>query len=130
MHSFKITGEYFSPNVSLALKQKIATSLQDLHILSTKYDASVENAKPKQYSLAKLLEATKNKSNIYDNSLSAMYANLGSLTYPGIANSIPWLTYLNTLIIIVILVKVFQCPNPFPFHNTHTGYDPNNSPNI
>jgi hypothetical protein len=44
-----------------------------------------------------------------------MYADLGTLTIPGIANSIPWLTYLNTIIIVIVLVKVFKCPNPFPF---------------
>jgi hypothetical protein len=86
-----------------------------MKILSTKYDSSVENSKPKQYSLAKLLEATKNKTEIYDSSLSAMYADLGTLTIPGVANSIPWLTYLNTIIIVIVLVKVFKCPNPFPF---------------
>jgi hypothetical protein len=86
-----------------------------MKILSTKYDSSVENSRPKQYSLAKLLEATKNKTEIYDSSLSAMYADLGTLTIPGIANSIPWLTYLNTIIIVIVLAKVFKCPNPFPF---------------
>jgi hypothetical protein len=65
--------------------------------------------------LAKLLEATKNKTEIYDSSLSAMYADLGTLTIPGIANSIPWLTYLNTIVLVIVLVKIFQCPNPFPF---------------
>jgi cbb3-type cytochrome oxidase subunit 3 len=44
-----------------------------------------------------------------------MYADLGTLTIPSIANSMPWLTYLNTNIIIVILIKIFKCLNPYPF---------------
>jgi hypothetical protein len=115
MHSYKLIGEAYTSNVTQELQQKIASSLGNIRILSTRYDSSVENSKPKQYSLTKLLEATKNKTEIYDSSLSAMYADLGTLTIPGIANSIPWLTYLNTIVITIVLIKVFKCPNPFPF---------------
>jgi hypothetical protein len=61
MHSYKLIGEVYTSNVTQELQQKIASSLGNMEILSTKYDSSVENSKPKQYSLAKLLEATKPK---------------------------------------------------------------------
>jgi hypothetical protein len=61
MHSYKLIGEVYNTNLTQELQQKILSSLGKLKILSTKYDSSVENSRPKQYSLNKLLEATKNK---------------------------------------------------------------------
>jgi membrane protein implicated in regulation of membrane protease activity len=37
-----------------------------------------------------------------------MAANLGFMTNPTISGSVPWLTYLNTLIMILILIYIIQ----------------------
>jgi hypothetical protein len=114
MHAQKILGKNFNSDKIDDINSQIANNFEKINILSTKYDNSVENDKTKQYSLNKLIEASNNNTPVYDNDLSALYSNLGTLTHPFISNSIPWLTYLNSIIIAVILIRTLKLPNPFP----------------
>jgi hypothetical protein len=50
-----------------------------------------------------------NDSKAYNDEVSAMAANLGYMAHPTISGSVPWLTYLNTFIIILILIYIILC---------------------
>jgi hypothetical protein len=103
----------FNPDKIDDINSQIANSFEKIKILSTKYDNSIENDKLKQYSLNKLIEASNNNTPVYDSDLSVLYSNLGTLTHPFISNSIPSLTYLNSIVIAILLIKMLKIPNPF-----------------
>jgi hypothetical protein len=55
------------------------------------------------------METARNDNIAYNNEISAMSANLGYITNPLISNSIPWMTYLNSILILGIIIFLIPC---------------------
>jgi hypothetical protein len=88
----------------------MSEEMKNFKLLSVEFQNSMENDKPKQYSLKKLIQAAKNKTIVYDDEISAMYAKLGFMTTPTVSSTLPWLTYINSIIIAYLVFRII------PFH--------------
>jgi hypothetical protein len=109
LHAPALINELFNASRSDILAKRMGDKLVSFDILSAEFTQSVANDKPKQYSLKKLIEAASNDSKAYNDEVSVMAANLGYMANPTISGSVPWLTYLNSLIIIVIVIYIIPC---------------------
>jgi ABC-type multidrug transport system fused ATPase/permease subunit len=109
LHAPALINELFNASRSDILARRMGDKLISFDILSALFSQSVANDKPKQYSLKKLIEAASNDSKAYKDEVSVMAANLGFMANPTVSGSVPWLTYLNTLIIILILIYIIPC---------------------
>jgi hypothetical protein len=83
--------------------------MNKIEILEAQYDSSIEHDKPKEYALNKLIEAAKN-----DSDLSTLYDKLGTLKHPIVSNTIPWLTYLISIVLAILLFRIIKLPRLFP----------------
>jgi hypothetical protein len=87
----------------------MASKLSSFNVLSQEFAKRVANDAPRRYSLKKLMETARNDNIAYKNEISAMSANLGYITNPLISNSIPWMTYVNSVLIIGIIIFLIPC---------------------
>jgi hypothetical protein len=78
-------------------------------VLKQEFAKSVASDAPQRYSLKKLMQTARNDNIAYNNEISAMSANLGYITNPLISNSVPWITYLNTVLIVGIIIFLVPC---------------------
>jgi hypothetical protein len=109
LHSESLILEEYNSSKEMQYQKMAEAHLQQLQLVSSQFDQSVARDKPKEYALSKLIAATKNKTIAYDDEVTMLSSNLGYLQNTVISNSIPWLTYVNSLILIVVLFRIFPC---------------------
>jgi hypothetical protein len=109
LHAPRLIDKVFNESRSDTLTQRVAGKLISFNVLSQEFAKSVANDASQRYSLKKLMETARNDNIAYNNEISAMYANLGYITNPLISNSVPWMTYLNSVLIIGIIIFLIPC---------------------
>jgi hypothetical protein len=94
------------------VQSKINSLLSDFKILEHNFHSSLLSDQPIKLSLNKLLNQAKMKDRAYINDITALHASLGYLTDDRVSTSIPWLTYINfflTMLITIFLFLKFGC---------------------
>jgi hypothetical protein len=109
LHAPTLIDEVFNESQSDTLTRRMASKFRSFNVLSQEFAKSVANDAPQRYSLKKLMATARNDNIAYNNEISAMSANLGYITNPLISNSIPWMTYVNTVLIIGIIIFLIPC---------------------
>jgi hypothetical protein len=109
LHAPTLIDEVFNESRSDTLTQRMASKLSSFNVLSQEFAKSVANDAPQRYSLKKLMATARNDNIAYNNEITAMSANLGYITNPIVSNSIPWMTYINTFLIIGIIIFLVPC---------------------
>jgi hypothetical protein len=112
--------EEYNSSKELQYQRMAQAHLQQLQLVSSQFENSVARDKHKEYALSKIIAATKNKTIAYDDEITMLSSNLGFLQNSFVSNSIPWITYLNSVILIIVLFRIFPCAGLFTVTTQNT----------